>query len=158
LLIGAGGAARGAIGPLLDSGIDALVVVNRDHAKAVSLVESFGNPRGSMAFEARSYDALRDQSFDVIVNATSASLADASLPLAQSIFSNVPLVYDMMYAATPTRFLVEARDAGAQTIADGLGMLVEQAAESFLLWRAVRPETGPVLEQMRALLATKSSA
>jgi shikimate dehydrogenase len=145
LLIGAGGAARGVIGPLLDAGLRRLVVVNRDPGKAHTLAEAFaGAP-----IEARGFDALGEELFDLVVNATSAGIAGHALPLPAAVFTNVRLAYDMMYAATPTRFLVDARTAGAEVVADGLGMLVEQAAESFRLWHGVMPQTEPVLRRLR---------
>ncbi len=153
LLLGAGGAARGVLGPLLDSAPRAVVVANRDCARAAALVAA------SAALDlvaARSFDDVGDEPFDVIVNATSASLADRSIPLSRSVFANAALVYDMMYGAAPTRFLVDARRAGAGAVADGLGMLVEQAAESCFLWHGTRPETAQVLRSLRASIATST--
>ena len=96
---------------------------------------------------AQSYQALSG-GFDIIINGTSASLGNQRLPIAEATF-NQALCYDMMYAKTPTAFLQFAARHGAKSIADGLGMLVEQAAESFYLWQGVRPETAPVITLMR---------
>ena len=148
LLLGAGGAARGVIGPLLGAGLRSMTVVNRDRARAEAMVASCVDA----AVEIGSFDTISGGRFDVIVNATSASLGGASLAVPDAVFSSAHLVYDMMYAATPTAFLVDAQRAGARTTADGLGMLVEQAAESFFLWRGVRPRTGPVRDLLRSML------
>jgi shikimate dehydrogenase len=95
------------------------------------------------------YDELKNQQFDIVVNATSASLNDAALPIPSTIFAKNCLAYDMMYGRE-TPFMQIARANGA-SVADGLGMLVEQAAEAFYVWRGVRPETAPVIAMMRAL-------
>ena len=159
LLVGAGGAARGVIGPLLAMGPAMLAIVNRDGAKAKTLVDAFGvaNEQGAR-FQAQAFDELDAQRFDVIINATSASLANASLPLPATLFAGAALAYDMMYGAAPTVFMDFAARAGAAVVADGLGMLVEQAAESFAIWRGVRPEVAPVLTALRASLAARLSA
>ncbi len=146
LLIGAGGAARGVVEPLLDSGLRELVVVARDVAKAGWLVADLARmPACSLA-------TVGEAPFDVIVNATSASLAGEVPALPTPLYASAGLVYDMMYGAGPTAFMVAARAAGSDAVADGLGMLVEQAAASYALWRGVLPETAPVLAHMRALL------
>ena len=140
LLMGAGGAAQGVVQALLDAGVSRLLIVNRTVARAKALGERYGVP-------ACGYEALAGQAFDVVVNATSAGLVNETPPLAASAFKPGALAYDMLYGRD-TPFLVQARAAGARA-SDGLGMLVEQAAESFLLWRGVRPETRPVLERLR---------
>ena len=159
LLIGAGGAARGAIGPLLAARPKMLTIVNRDVSKARALVDAFGiaNEYGAQ-FQAQAFDALDTAQYDVIINATSASLANASLPLSATLFTDAVLAYDMMYGATPTSFMSFAARSGAAAVADGLGMLVEQAAEAFLMWRGVRPETVSVLAALRSSLAASLSA
>lgn len=142
LLLGAGGAARGVIEPLLDQQPAALVIANRTVSRAEELAELFG--RG---IRACSFDAV-DTPFDLVINATAASLAGELPPLSPRVFTPDTLAYDMMYGrATP--FLDFARTHGART-ADGLGMLVEQAAEAFCLWRGVRPDTAPVIARLRA--------
>lgn len=148
LLLGAGGAARGVLAPLAASGADAIVVANRNVAKAEALVAAQDDPR----IEARALEAI-DEAFDLVVNATSASLDGGTLPVPTSVLGRARLVYDMMYGAAPTPFLVAAARAGAAATADGLGMLVGQAAESFSIWHGVRPATAPVLAMLRASLA-----
>jgi shikimate dehydrogenase len=101
---------------------------------------------------------IRAGRYDLIVNATSASLADVALPLAASVLESATLAYDLMYAAAPTPFMDQARRAGTTHVADGLGMLVEQAAESFRIWRGVAPRTAPVLAGLREQLAMRATA
>lgn len=149
LLLGAGGAARGVIGPLLDAGIAHLTVANRTAAKARELVHLFvhhGNILGCGLGEI-------EGQFDAVINATSASLAGEAVALPPGIFAAGALAYDMMYGKEETPFLAAARTAGAGRLADGLGMLVEQAAEAFLLWRGTRPDTASVLADLRTQLA-----
>jgi shikimate dehydrogenase len=141
LLLGAGGAAKGVVQPLLDSGVSRLVIANRTVSRAEELAERHG-------VTAASYEALEGRAFDIVVNATSAALANEAPKLPRSAFAAGALAYDMMYGRD-TPFLAQARAAGARAC-DGLGMLVEQAAESFFLWRGVRPDTRPVLERLRA--------
>jgi shikimate dehydrogenase len=144
LLLGAGGAARGVIRPLLEQQPAQLVIANRTLDKAQLLAQSF---RG---LEARSYAALAGMQFDLIVNATSASLAGELPPLLPGVFAPGALAYDMMYGRGETPFLAFARGEGAAALADGLGMLVEQAAESFFIWRGLRPDSAAVLRLLRA--------
>ncbi len=144
LLLGAGGAARGVIRPLLDERPAQLVIANRTLGKAHLLAQSF---RGGL--EAGTYAALAGRQFDLVVNATSASLAGELPPLPQGMFARGALAYDMVYGRGETPFLAFARGEGAAALADGLGMLVEQAAESFFIWRGLRPETAPVLRLLR---------
>ncbi len=148
LVLGAGGATRGILGPILAGqradGPARVFVANRTAAKAVQLAELFACAGGG-------FDTIPAQPFDVVINATAASLAGAMPPLPAEVFAPGALAYDMMYGrATP--FLRFAEAHGART-ADGLGMLVEQAAEAFWLWRGVRPATAPVLAALRAELA-----
>lgn len=138
LLMGAGGAARGALRPLLAAGPSLLVVANRDVGRAEALAHGFPPCRAS------AYDALPGQ-FDVVVNATSASLSNELPPVPPGAFAPGCLAYDMTYGKGLTPFLQMAQAAGAGHLADGVGMLVEQAAEAFALWRGVRPATAPVI-------------
>lgn len=149
LLLGAGGAARGALAPLLACRPASLFIANRSAAKAAALAAEFSD-LGSI--EGGSFEDLAGQAFDAVINATSASLAGAALPLPTGIFAPESLAYDMMYGQGDTPFLALARQQGAKHLADGLGMLVEQAAEAFFLWRGVRPETAPVLAALRGEL------
>jgi shikimate dehydrogenase len=167
LLLGAGGAARGVIQPLLAAGVRSLHLANRDAARAEALVSqlraslpaSLPEPGAISAAEPPLHAlALADladlpdaaaQPFDLIINATSASLSGVSLALPPSLFRGCALAYDMMYGAPAEGFLSLARSHGAAATADGLGMLIEQAAESFLLWRGVRPPTASVFALLR---------
>ena len=144
LLIGAGGAARGVIGPLREEQPSRLALVNRTSARARQLAGLFPG------LEVLEFSALAAGGFDLVINATSASLAGEPLPLG-GLFRTGMFAYDMMYARDATPFMVQARAGGAQA-ADGLGMLIEQAAESFFVWTGVRPETGPVREVLRRSL------
>jgi shikimate dehydrogenase len=144
LLLGAGGAARGVILPLLNEQPARLVVANRTHAKALELARRFSNqPRLKV-----SEFADLDDSFDIVINATAASLASEVPPISPRVFGAHTLAYDMMYGKEATAFMRFAQQHGA-SVRDGLGMLVEQAAESFYLWRGVRPETAAVFAELR---------
>ena len=142
LLMGAGGAAQGVIGPLAQAGAAAIVIANRTVPRAQALAARV--PR----VKACGYEALAGRSFDLVVNATSAGLAGELPPLPAGLFRPGALAYEMVYGHV-TPFMAMARAAGAQ-VSDGLGMLVEQAAESFLVWRGVRPQTASVLAALRA--------
>jgi shikimate dehydrogenase len=148
LLLGAGGAARGVLLPLLDEKPAELVIANRTREKAAELAREFSAPHGVL--HAADIDGL-DGCFDIIINATSASIADDMPPLASSLCGSVTLAYDMMYGRDATPFMRFAAQHGA-VARDGLGMLIEQAAESFFVWRGVRPDTGPVHAALRELL------
>jgi shikimate dehydrogenase len=146
LLLGAGGAARGALLPLLEQQPRELVIANRTAATAEGLAAAFA--RHGVPLSGCGFDALAGR-FDIVVNATSASLAGDLPPLTPQLFGPGTLALDMMYGAAPTPFMQFAGAHGATT-RDGLGMLVEQAAEAFFVWRGVRPETGAVLASLRA--------
>lgn len=147
LLLGAGGASRGVILPLLQQKPSQLLIANRTVAKAIELADQFS---GKGPVDASGFDALTG-SFDVIINATSASLADDVPPIPATVFGTTSFAYDMMYGAAPTAFMRFAAQHGA-AVRDGLGMLVEQAAESFFIWRGVRPDTAAVFSALRAQL------
>lgn len=148
LLLGAGGAARGVLLPLIEKRPSALVVANRNIDKARQLIDLIPGSR-DRAISVCAYDDLRGESFDLVVNATSAGLANAALPLPSRLFSPGSLAYEMVYGRE-TPFMRQARADGAGRISDGAGMLVEQAAESFFLWRGVRPRTAAILAELRA--------
>lgn len=150
LLLGAGGAARGAILPLLEERPASLIIANRTVTRAEELVARFAPRAVVTEMGACGFDALAGCSFDLVINATAASLSDEAPPLPPGLYAPQSLAYDMMYGRGDTPFLFAARQDGAARLADGLGMLVEQAAESFVLWRGVRPLTAPVLEVLRA--------
>ncbi|HYW92207.1 MAG TPA: shikimate dehydrogenase [Gammaproteobacteria bacterium] len=146
LLLGAGGAVRGVLGPLLEAGPLRTVLANRTPDKAVSLARQFatlGNVEGT------GLDGLDGRRFDLVINGTSASLAGQLPTLPDDLLRSGAVCYDMVYADEPTPFMRWAREHGARLAVDGLGMLVEQAAESFYIWRAVRPRTAPVIEALR---------
>jgi shikimate dehydrogenase len=142
LLLGAGGAGQGVAAPLAQAGLAELVIANRTAARAQALAARVAGA------EACTFEALEGRAFDVVVNATSAGLAGELPPLPRGLFLPEALAYDMVYGRD-TEFLAMARAAGAAA-SDGLGMLVEQAAESFLLWRGVRPRATSVLAELRA--------
>ncbi|MBD2857580.1 shikimate dehydrogenase [Spongiibacter sp. KMU-158] len=146
LVLGAGGAVRGILGPLLKQQPASIVVANRTVEKAQALVEIF-SARGEIS--ACAFEHLAGQQFDLIINGTSASLSGDLPPLPRQIMSAEACCYDMMYGADPTPFMRWAASEMAWAVSDGLGMLVEQAAESFCIWRGIRPETKPVIEQLR---------
>jgi len=145
LLMGAGGAARGALMPLLENGPALVVVANRTVPKAKALVDQFA-AYGTLV--TGGYPDLAGEKFDIVLNATSASLRGELPPVPSSAFARESLAYDLVYGKGLTPFLRLARDAGAGRLADGVGMLVEQAAEAFVWWRGVRPETRPMIEQI----------
>ncbi|KAB2920212.1 MAG: shikimate dehydrogenase [Dechloromonas sp.] len=150
LLLGAGGAARGVIAPLLAGTPASLHIANRSADKAQQLAAAFSDiaPVGGGSFA-----ELAGRSFDLVINATSASLSGDTLPLPAGLFAPESLAYDMMYGKGETPFLQQARGQGAGRCADGLGMLVEQAAEAFFVWRGVRPQTAGVLADLRRQIA-----
>ena len=150
LLLGAGGAVRGVLQALLAQQPESIVIANRTVEKAVELAKIFGR-LGQVS--GTGFEALADQQFDIVVNGTAASLQGERLPLPDDILTVGACCYDMMYSAEATPFQRWARERGAYLALDGLGMLVEQAAESFLLWRGVRPDTAPVIEAIRQDMA-----
>ena len=170
IILGAGGAASGVVLPLLDAGVGEVLIVNRTAARAVALAERLAGgagPRPSVAgagsgpvipgsrprpvIAGAGFEALDAARADgaLLINATSAGLSDARLPVPDAVFAAAAFAYDMVYGARPTAFLAQAAAMGCPRQADGLGMLVEQAAESFRLWRGVAPQTEPVYRQLR---------
>ena len=150
LILGAGGAARGILEPLLRERPAELLVVNRTPEKALQLAGEFADLG---LVEGGSYAMIDNRSFDVIINATSAGLSGSMPELAGTALTERSFCYDMVYGAQPTAFMRWAAHHAAWAVADGLGMLVEQAAQSFYIWRHVRPDTGPVIRQIRETLA-----
>nr|VFK53653.1 MAG: shikimate dehydrogenase [Candidatus Kentron sp. TUN] len=147
LLLGAGGAARGIVGPLLDEGPDELVIANRTPEKARALARQF---IADGAIEGCGLEELGSASFDLIINATSASLSGKIPVMADTVLRPHGWCYDLMYdASQPTAFVRWGKQHGASQSVDGLGMLVEQAAEAFYLWRGMRPNTSPVIAALR---------
>jgi shikimate dehydrogenase len=159
LLLGAGGAARGVVLPMLERAPHTLTIINRTAVKANELVNQFGEAarEAGCRLAGGGVASIEPGAYDVIINATAGSL-DAALPECDDgAFVSGTLAYDMMYGAQPTVFMQHAQTLGARA-ADGLGMLVEQAAESFYIWRGVRPEGAPVLAELRQMLAAPSVA
>jgi shikimate dehydrogenase len=146
LVLGAGGATRGILLPLLEQQPARIVIANRTVSKAEELALLF-NSHGKVA--ACGFDGLKGQSFDWVINATAASLQGELPPLPISLTHKQSWCYDLMYGNEPTIFCRWAEQQGAHLALDGLGMLVEQAAEAFWLWRGVRPNTRPVLQMLR---------
>jgi shikimate dehydrogenase len=148
LLLGAGGAARGVLGPLLEASPEYVEIANRDGNRALDLAEEFsqrGNLRGC------GFDQITsNHNFDLVLNATSASLQNIVPPIPVSVIGPTTLCYDMAYGIGDTAFTRWANAAGAGRAETGWGMLVEQAAEAFLLWRGVKPQTQPVLEAIKS--------
>lgn len=153
LVLGSGGATFGVLQPLAEASPALVVIANRTFTKAEEaarrLIEIVQASRSNVLSMAKRFEELDGMQFDLIINSTSAGLTDSVLPIPDSIFAEGCLAYDMMYGRE-TPFMVQARRNGAQ-VADGLGMLVEQAAEAFYLWRGVRPGTQPVMEKLRSL-------
>lgn len=151
LLIGAGGAAEGVLYPLLEQQPMQLIIANRTPDKALNMVKKAMSSRRYEAIDisACSFEKLRGCSFDIVINATSTGLNDTELPLPEGIFAEDALAYDMMYGRE-TPFMACARRQNAKIVADGLGMLVEQAAEAFYVWRGIRPQTQSVMQMLRS--------
>jgi len=149
LLIGAGGAAEGVLHPLLEEKPKLLAIVNRNLEKALAMQSKIKNQGWHQSTEiiAKGFDDLENQAFDIVINATSTGLSDITLPIPNSVFEKNCLAYELMYGRE-TPFMSQARTAGVK-VADGLGMLVEQAAEAFYIWRGVRPNTAPIKAMLR---------
>jgi shikimate dehydrogenase len=145
LVLGAGGGVRGLIASLLEEKPKWIAVANRTHGRAQELADEFG-------VEAIRLDEIPAEHFDLIVNGTSSSLNQDAPAIDPETFDDCTVAYDLVYAPEPTAFMRLAQHGGAHTVADGLGMLIEQAAESFLFWRGVRPDTAPVYRELRRLL------
>ena len=152
LILGAGGAVRGVLQPILEHAPAQLFIANRTAARAEELAAAFADagPVAGGGFDAPQLSS--GEPFDVVINGTAASLQGDVPPIAPELLARGALCYDMMYAAEPTAFLRWAVANGVVRAVDGLGMLVEQAAESFQIWRGVRPDTAPVIEALRAAM------
>ena len=146
LILGAGGATRGILGPILASNPHSVFIANRSVAKADALVEKFGEYR---ILSALGLDQLDGRKFDLILNATAASLSGDLPPLPDSLLKPAGTCYDLAYASRATPFVEWGRRHGATISVDGIGMLVEQAAEAFRKWRGIAPDTKPVIETLQ---------
>lgn len=145
LVLGAGGAVKGILAPLLQEQPSSITIANRTLTRAQALAASF---KHESLLSASTFEAL-NHPFDIIINGTAASLQGQALPLSPSIINSDTVCYDMMYGAQTTVFNQWAQQHGAQQCIDGLGMLVEQAAEQFFIWRGIRPDTASVLNHLR---------
>ena len=145
LVLGAGGAARGLLQPIADEGPAELLVVNRSIDKARRIVDGVG---GGGVTSVGGYDDLRGEAFDLVINATSASMHGELPPVAGATFRPDGVAYDLAYGLGLTPFLALARSAGVERVVDGVGMLVEQAAEAFAWWRGTRPETRAMIDTL----------
>ena len=156
LLIGAGGAARGVLGPLLDAGCATLHLINRTATRAHELIAQH-QAASSIASHRLTAGGLTEvgkpHDWDLVINASSSSLGGEAPAVASGLYAKNAWAYDMMYGATATPFMLQAQRDGAENISDGLGMLVGQAAESFHIWHGVRPDIAPVLCNLRAALS-----
>ena len=150
LVVGAGGAVRGILEPLLRERPKEILIANRSADKAAALAAEFA---GLGRLAGGGFDAIGARQFDVVINATSAGLTAEMPDLPTTLLTERSCCYDMVYGSEPTVFMRWAAQQAAWAVADGLGMLVEQAAESFYLWRHVRPETRPVINNLREALA-----
>jgi shikimate dehydrogenase len=146
-VLGAGGAARGILGPLLKAKPSKLCLVNRTISKAQEMEVLFASVG---RVQASGYEGLSGQQFDLIINATSASLTGALPPLPENVLAHSGVCYDLAYSEEPTAFVQWGKKQGANLSVDGLGMLVEQAAHAFYLWRGVMPETAELRSQLKA--------
>jgi len=151
LILGAGGAVRGVLEPLLREHPTEVLLVNRTPDKAAELAAEFSDLG---PIEGGAYPLIGNRQFDIVINGTSGGLTGEMPEIPSSLLTERSCCYDMVYGAEPTVFMRWAAHYAAWAVADGLGMLVEQAAESFYLWRRVRPETGPVISQIRAVMAS----
>jgi len=150
LIIGAGGASRGVLGPLTDRKPAELIIANRTLSKAEELADLFNNEDNLV--KATSIENLANtEPFDLVINATSSGLTGSELALPQGLFSKQALAYDMVYSNSDTPFMQWARTHGAARVTDGFGMLVEQAADAFLIWQGVRPKTRLVYPRLTHL-------
>jgi len=145
LILGAGGGVRGLVASLLEERPKWIAVANRTHGRAQELADEFG-------VEAIRFDEVPAEHFDLIINGTSSSLNHDAPSIDPETFDDCMLAYDLVYASAATPFMCLANTGGARRVSDGLGMLIEQAAESFALWRGVRPETASVYREMRRML------
>lgn len=147
LILGAGGSVKAILEPLLGEKSEKIIIANRTLSRAEALVEKFSQ-QGNL--QACSFSELENQSFDLVINGTSLSLKGDLPPLPENIFKNNACCYDLMYSDMPTTFMQWSAKQGVTNVLDGLGMLVEQAAEAFKIWHGVIPDTAPVIKLLRS--------
>jgi shikimate dehydrogenase len=143
LILGAGGASRGIIGPLLEQSRHPIIIANRTIEKVVNLASEFLHEN---TIKGCGFDALKGQQFDLVINATSTSLTGQLPPLPNDLLAKNAVCYDLAYSNETTAFVRWGQQNKALKSLDGLGMLIEQAAEAFFIWRGIRPKTAPVIE------------
>ncbi|MFA9438938.1 shikimate dehydrogenase [Uliginosibacterium sp. sgz301328] len=148
LIVGAGGAVRGTLLPVLAAKPRQVFIANRTAARAAELAAAFADDADGVQLEGGAFDEARGH-FDIIINGSASSMSDDLPPLLPEVWDASTLAYDMAYKSEPTPFMRHARECGVRECSDGLGMLVEQGAESFFLWRGVRPDTAPVIAALR---------
>ncbi len=148
LILGAGGSVKAILEPICEQNPKNIIIANRTVSRAEELANIFTNFKN---IEACSFDDLSSSSFDIIINGTSLSLAGELPPISSTVITSDTCCYDLMYSDTETIFMSWCSDQGASKVIDGLGMLVEQAAESFLIWHGVKPETAPVIKSLRSI-------
>lgn len=153
LLLGAGGAAKGVILPLLEQQPKIIVIANRTVSKAQALCEQFTSSQSKL--KACGFGDVENENFDIIINATSASLSGSIPPISAKLIKPAVVCYDMVYGKELTPFLLWAKNQSSEHVIDGLGMLVGQAAESFAIWRGVKPEVESVITKLRKSLAAE---
>lgn len=149
LILGAGGAVQGVLLPIIEQRPASITIANRTASKAQTLANTFAQLAGNCEITGNGFDSLVNQQFDIVINGTAASLQGEVPPLPDNLLANNAICYDMMYANQPTAFVLWGQQHGARKSIDGLGMLVEQAAESFFIWRGVRPDTASVIQTLR---------
>lgn len=148
LVLGAGGAVRGTLLPLFEEKPAEVFIANRTPAKAKSLAEEFAVQAGQILLGSGGFSDIQGR-FDAVINGSASSMTDDVPPLPEGVWDEKTLAYDMAYRKEPTAFVRAARSGGAGRATDGLGMVVEQGAECFYLWRGVRPDTAPVIAELR---------
>ena len=149
LVVGAGGAVRGILGDIVSEKPESLFVANRTKDKAIELARQFSE---KSPVAGGGLNEIRSQFYEIVINATSSGLTDDVPDLPSDTFANTHLAYDLMYGSTQTQFQKVAKQGGAKKVSDGLGMLVEQAAESFSIWHQKRPQTQSVIHAVRQVL------
>ena len=151
LILGAGGAVKGVLQPILSENPAQVIIANRTPEKAIALAQQYANSESSCSVLGVGFDAIPEQAFDIVINGTSSSLA-GSIPEISPGLVNQSFCYDMMYGKEPTTFMQWCQDNNAATVSDGLGMLIEQAAEAFYVWRKIQPQTKPVISTIRSTI------
>lgn len=151
LILGAGGAVRGVLQPILSASPAQIVIANRTPEKALELAKQYVNFADNCPVLGVGLHAIPHQVFDVVINGTATSLTDQLLDIRPELVNNA-FCYDMMYGKEPTAFMQWCKNANAASISDGLGMLIEQAAEAFYIWRNIRPLTQPIINTIRSTI------